>query len=74
MGILLCHIASARVGFPVDGEQQAHAPRRWAKAYHTHGVSLVASRAQKKKACMLTGSSISEEVLTSATFSIHENN
>ena len=55
----------------MDGEHQAHAPRRWAKAYRT-GVLLVASRVQKKKSCIFTVSDPSQEKLTSATFSIHE--
>jgi hypothetical protein len=54
MGILPCPVAWASAEFLVDGEHQAHAPRGWAKAYRT-GVLLLASRAQAKKACILTG-------------------
>ena len=54
-------ICWAAVGFLVDGGHQAHAPRRWAKAYRAvvlmlHNV-LRMRRPNIKKHCMCTGSS-----------------
>ena len=70
VGILPCPVTGASARFLVDGEHQAHAPRRWAKAYRT-GVNCWRVERKRKGPASLV-SDPSQEILTSATFSIHE--